>query len=293
MTFTKHPPRPGWNPIRHNIFDDTAVAGISISTGLDEFAVVGRLTWFWALAAQQSADGYLPNITSVWLDCRLKSEGFAEAMQRAGWLVIEDGGIRIPSFDVWLNNAAKKRLSEARKKQRQRDKCPENVPEGKDKERDKIGTNVPSEIRQNGDAKRDESKSKSNNSCMHVADSHQIAQVRADLSRLGLEDPYLSRACSSKPISLLLAAASLTKARSGTLQKPGAFLHEAIERPADYGFTQNAAGEWFSPVGRPDAWDYDASSAIARTREQLDAADAEAAKNLARPARTFAKGGAA
>lgn len=117
-----------WIKMRTDLFDDPAVVGISLSVGLDEFAVVGRLhkLWSWAdghtidgnaAVTQGKREGNASSVTNAlaisWIDRYLQCEGFAEAMQKVGWLVIDEAGIHFPKFDRHNGKTAKKRLETA------------------------------------------------------------------------------------------------------------------------------------------------------------------------------------
>lgn len=115
-----------WIPMRLNLADDPAVIAVSDATGLDEFAVVGRLHRLWAWANQHTRDGHA-SVTLARIDRQLCHTGFAEALVSAGWLTVSDNGrVTFPKYDVWNSNAAKKRLSATRRKhlQRERDAAP-------------------------------------------------------------------------------------------------------------------------------------------------------------------------
>ncbi len=117
-----------WIKMRSNICTDPDVVDIAERVSLDEFGVVGRLQALWAWADQHSCDGILPRATSAFVDRLTACPGFAEAMRQVGWLEGRDSALRLPNWDRHNGNSAKTRAMETRKKQRQRDKCPDDRP---------------------------------------------------------------------------------------------------------------------------------------------------------------------
>lgn len=109
-----------WIPMRLDLSDDPAVLSISTKTGLDEFAIIGRLHRLWGWANRHLQDGVSHDVTSEWVDLYVRRKGFAEAMVAAGWLVIDGSGIAFPKFDEWNSKSAKKRLTATKRQQKKR-----------------------------------------------------------------------------------------------------------------------------------------------------------------------------
>lgn len=100
-----------WIKMRVDLPTDPAVIGIADATGLDEFSVVGRLHMFWSWADAQSRDGRDINVTPAFLNRYLRQPGFAEAMEKVGWLKIGSNSISIPRFDKHNGQNAKTRAN--------------------------------------------------------------------------------------------------------------------------------------------------------------------------------------
>jgi hypothetical protein len=98
------------------------VLQIATATGRSRHEVVGMLLEFWSWADSQTDDGDLPGISVAHLSSLLvTSDGtFWRAVEDAGWLVVETGGVRVPNFTVWMSCSAKKRLRQTRNKQKSR-----------------------------------------------------------------------------------------------------------------------------------------------------------------------------
>src|SRR5947209_424033 len=109
-----------WIPMRVDLHDDPAVIAIAGETGLDEFAVVGRLHRLWSWANRQLTSGVAPSITDSWVDRHVNTPGFAAAMLKAGWLRLRSGHLEFPNFDRWNSQGAKKRLEKTQRKQVER-----------------------------------------------------------------------------------------------------------------------------------------------------------------------------
>lgn len=110
-----------WIPMRIDLADDPAVIAMTAMLAATDRPwvtpqlVVGCWHSLWSWANQQLRDGNAPGVTDVWVDARVNLPGFARAAQRAGWLVFEDGVMRVPNWDHWNSKSAKKRLLTARR----------------------------------------------------------------------------------------------------------------------------------------------------------------------------------
>jgi hypothetical protein len=109
-----------WIKMRLDLAEDPAVIAMGGQTGLDEFAVVGRLQNLWSWADRQSRDGHAVGVTEKWIDARLRCDGFAKAMQSVGWLHLTAKGIEFPNFDRHNGESAKKRALGTVRKAKQR-----------------------------------------------------------------------------------------------------------------------------------------------------------------------------
>jgi hypothetical protein len=104
-----------WIKVRHDLPTDPAVIAIACRVDLSEDEVVGKLLRFWIWGDQQTRDGNAPGVTKSFLDRYLGVTGFADAMESAGWLMADSGGISIPNFERHISQSAKARaLTSAR-----------------------------------------------------------------------------------------------------------------------------------------------------------------------------------
>ncbi|HVX15988.1 MAG TPA: hypothetical protein VHC22_32690 [Pirellulales bacterium] len=98
-----------WIKMRTNLLTDPAIVVLTKSTTLDEFAVIGRLHTLWSWADEHTRNGYAPGVTRKWLDKFLRYDGFCDALERVGWLCVENAGVRLPKFDKHNGQTAKTR----------------------------------------------------------------------------------------------------------------------------------------------------------------------------------------
>jgi hypothetical protein len=106
-----------WIKMRTALQTDPDVFSICAATGLDKFAVVGRLHAMWSWFDTHTADGYARGVTISSLDRELCHEGFcaAVAASPSGWLVIEESGVRMAHFDHHNGKSGKTRALTARR----------------------------------------------------------------------------------------------------------------------------------------------------------------------------------
>lgn len=114
-----------WIKMRTRLAEERATMVICDLTGLDEFAVVGRLHAIWAWAGEHTITGEVRGVTLKTVDRVTRCENFGEAMKAANWLEVQpDGGIKFPRWKLHNSKAAKERAlasvrsAKARRKKR-------------------------------------------------------------------------------------------------------------------------------------------------------------------------------
>lgn len=83
--------------------------------GIDPDAVVGKLLRVWGWFSNQTTNGDAPSVTKALLDRDCGVTGFCNAMIEAGWMIEENGRIRLPNFDRHNSETAKKRALTAKR----------------------------------------------------------------------------------------------------------------------------------------------------------------------------------
>ena len=109
-----------WIKIKTSLIDDPAVIGISSALGLDGDLVVGKLIRIWSWANHQTEDGKAVGVGPEWIDNYLRCEGFAQAMEKVGWLKIKNDKITIPKFERHNGSSAKTRANAAKRQAKKR-----------------------------------------------------------------------------------------------------------------------------------------------------------------------------
>jgi hypothetical protein len=109
-----------WIKIDANLHEKPEVLSIARDALMNRFEVVGRLHRVWSWFDAHSDDGHAPSVTLVTLDEVVSCDGFAQAMEKVGWLHETDAGVSLPNFDRHNGNSAKSRAQATRRKQASR-----------------------------------------------------------------------------------------------------------------------------------------------------------------------------
>jgi hypothetical protein len=83
-----------------------AIAGI---LDIDPDAVFGKCFRIWKWFDDHTTDGNAPSVTKNAIDRRAGVAGFADAMEKAGWLVTNGEGVSLPRFERHNGETAKAR----------------------------------------------------------------------------------------------------------------------------------------------------------------------------------------
>ena len=123
-----------WIKIETSLPRKPEVMQLAEILGIDEFAVVGHLVCFWSWVDENvSQECPVVSGTKKGLDRVAGRDGFADAMVTVGWLQMDGHAVTIPHLDYHLDQSAKTRALEARKKARQRSRgqvsreCPDDI----------------------------------------------------------------------------------------------------------------------------------------------------------------------
>src|SRR5512136_1111202 len=120
-----------WIPVTVGLSRRREVLAIVGSTERDRFQVVGLLVEFWSWVTDESRDGHVPSVTASTLIAAVGGDDvFWSAVEREGWIVLDDEGLTVPNWDRWLGSSGKSRLQAAIRKRREREKKdspPQNV----------------------------------------------------------------------------------------------------------------------------------------------------------------------
>jgi len=102
-----------WIKMRNDLHTDPRVVRISCACKAHRCAVVGALHLVWSLFDSHTSDGMLIGYTSELIEEMTDIPGLCEAMQKVGWLVIEDNCLKMPDFERHSGVSAKRRAQNA------------------------------------------------------------------------------------------------------------------------------------------------------------------------------------
>ena len=110
-----------WIKIETSLPRKPEVMQLAAILDIDEFAVVGHLVCFWSWVDENlSLECPVVTGTKRGLDRVAGRDGFADAMVTVGWLQMEGSAVSIPHLEYHLDQGAKTRAMEQRKKAKQR-----------------------------------------------------------------------------------------------------------------------------------------------------------------------------
>lgn len=112
-----------WIKIRTNLPGDSRVGFIARECTVSENEALGGLIRLWAMADDQTTDGFFPGADAAWVDSKVNIEGFARALaaiKPRPWLRLQDTGCSIVGFDDHNGSSAKRRAADAARKRSQR-----------------------------------------------------------------------------------------------------------------------------------------------------------------------------
>ena len=102
-----------WIKMRCDLHEDSKVEDLCDHTGLDSYAIVGRLHRLWSWVGDHSIDGQMVNTTDTRIDRRVAFDGFASALRSVGWIDGQDREICFVNFEEHNGATAKKRAQDS------------------------------------------------------------------------------------------------------------------------------------------------------------------------------------
>lgn len=104
-----------WIKWEHGLEVKAEVFRMAKALGISRHELCGRCMVFWAWADVNTADGFIPGADADSIDEIAGAPGFASAMERVGWLVVDDLGATIINFDRHNGRSAKERAMKNRR----------------------------------------------------------------------------------------------------------------------------------------------------------------------------------
>lgn len=112
-----------WIKMRTQLAVERSTMLICDMTGLDQFAVVGRLHAIWAWAGEHTSNGVVQGVTLKTIDRVTLCDGFGSAMVAADWLEeLENGGLKFPRWNKYHSKSARARSLAALRQSKHRNK---------------------------------------------------------------------------------------------------------------------------------------------------------------------------
>src|SRR5262245_28090318 len=111
------------------------VLAIARAVSLDRRIVADLLCDFWDWADGETEDGFLTDVSLEDLPAIVPDTEprFWRAVVVAGWLIVEPGGLRLPNFERWMGQSAKRRLRDTKRKRSVRNLSAKNRTTGQDR----------------------------------------------------------------------------------------------------------------------------------------------------------------
>lgn len=104
------------------------VLAITVAMGWDDpDLTVGKLLKVWRWFDKHTVDGNAASVTPPLLDRIIGVTGLADAMVSVGWLLVEEGGLRLPKFDRHNGQTAKDRALTAQRVAKSKNKAKGNA----------------------------------------------------------------------------------------------------------------------------------------------------------------------
>lgn len=111
-----------WIKMRVELASDPAVMRLTKLTGLDRFAVIGRLHALWSWFDVNSACGQVEFVDADDLANVVGSRDFVDALCKISWLKIKKSSVELPNFSAHNGDTAKARLQKNQRQARWRGK---------------------------------------------------------------------------------------------------------------------------------------------------------------------------
>jgi hypothetical protein len=117
-----------WIKMRVELASDPAVMRLTKLTGLDRFAVIGRLHALWSWFDVNSACGQVEFVDADDLANVVGSRDFVDALCKISWLKIKKSSVELPNFSTHNGPTAKERSQKNQRQARWRERKTVDAP---------------------------------------------------------------------------------------------------------------------------------------------------------------------
>lgn len=107
-----------WLKINTRLSDNPHVRAIAQTLGITPEQATGHLIRVWSEAENHTTTGEVPSGDFALVDAWARFPGFADAMQRANWLVKRPKSVEFPNWDKHNSEGAKARFSDVLRKRK-------------------------------------------------------------------------------------------------------------------------------------------------------------------------------
>jgi len=109
-----------WIKIEKSTPTKPEVIAISELLGVSFDHAFGLCFRFWSWCDDHLSDGHARSVTCSAIDTLLGHAGLCAALEKVGWLTVQNDAFAVPNYDRHLSENAKKRALSGRRKQKQR-----------------------------------------------------------------------------------------------------------------------------------------------------------------------------
>lgn len=104
-----------WIKVENVTPDKPEINAMADDLGLHPDHILGALIRLWVRADEQTLDGNARSVTRSWIDRCAGIEKFSISLEKAGWLIVTERGLRFPHFNRHNGKSAKKRALTAKR----------------------------------------------------------------------------------------------------------------------------------------------------------------------------------
>ncbi len=104
-----------WMKVEKHTPEKPEIFAIADMLSIDPEKAFAKCFKFWRWADSQIADGNALGVTKVAVDALVVQPGFADAMEKVGWLAFDGKVMRVPRFDSHMSQSSKTRALTAKR----------------------------------------------------------------------------------------------------------------------------------------------------------------------------------
>jgi hypothetical protein len=210
------------------------ILSVARKSRLSRREVAGALAEFWEWVDEQTENGFLPNVSIDDLESIIPgtTTEFWGHVVTENWIEVCPNGLRIPNFDRWNGESAKKRMKNTRRQQVLRSDSP-----------------VAQTARQSDDKSATTGQDRTGPNQQHHHDADELEALQQKFIERGLTQDAASSVIPSADTSLCNKVLSVFDQIRADLKRPGGALLTMLKNPSKWDIVQKD-GVWTSPFDR-------------------------------------------